>query len=90
MEASFEEMQTVGQVMSYGVPICSFHDADGRGTDINGRTWRWEFSRQFGPLFVNPQGKPLKAQPAENSPAWGAFNKWYANWQQVQHTGVGA
>lgn len=60
----------------YGVRICSFHEADGEGVDINGRKWRWEFSSQFGPLFVDPRGNPLKVQPGEKSPAWPVFNRW--------------
>lgn len=65
----------------YGVRICSFHDADGDGVDYNGRTWRWEFSRLFGPLFVDQRGSPLRVQPGERSPAWKVFERWYEKWR---------
>lgn len=61
----------------YGIRICSFHETDGEGVDVNGRTWRWEFSSQFGPLFVDTRGNPIKIQPPEKSPAWPVFQCWY-------------
>jgi hypothetical protein len=67
--------------MAYGWRVCSFHDAEGEGVDINGRTWRWEFSRQFGPTFLDKDGDPLRVQPAEKSPAWRVFNRWYDEWR---------
>jgi hypothetical protein len=43
----------------------------------NGKSWRWEFSKYFGPLFLKKDGEPLKKQPiSENHPAWIVFNKW--------------
>jgi hypothetical protein len=69
--------------MAYGVRICSFHDASGEGVDINGRMWRWDFSRQFGPLWIDHRGNPLKVQPAETSPAWSVFNRWYEEWKKT-------
>lgn len=73
----------------YGVRICSFHEADGEGVDINGRVWRWEFSRQFGPLFTDGNGKPLENQPGERSPAWPVFNRWYEARQSFETTEAG-
>lgn len=65
--------------MTHGARLCSFHTASGEGRDINGRLWRWDFSKIFGPVFVDKYGNPLKAQPIkETHPAWGPFNTWYA------------
>lgn len=65
--------------MAYGWRVCCFVEAEGEGMDINGRTWRWEFSRQFGPVFIDKRnGDPLDVQPAEKSPAWPVFERWLA------------
>lgn len=74
--------------MTYGVRLCYFGEAIGEGVDINGRMWRWEFSKQFGPVFVDKtHGDPLYVQPAENSPAWPVFELWLAERQHPQHEG---
>ena len=64
--------------MSYGVRLCSFHTASGRSEDGK---YRWDFSSQFGPLFVSKKGVPLKNQPGEHHPAWTAFERWYKQWK---------
>ena len=35
----------------------------------------------FGPTFLGKNGEPLKNQPGAHSPAWGAFNDWYKEYQ---------
>lgn len=67
----------------YGVRICCFNTSSGEGVDRNGRTWRWDFSPQFGPVFIDKHGRPLKAQPvSENHVVWPVFNAWYAKLKQ--------
>lgn len=77
--------------MSYGVRICYFCEAIGEGVDINGRVWRWEFGRQFGPVFIDKRnGDPLDVQPAEKSPAWPVFEHWLAERNKANGSTVGA
>lgn len=46
--------------------------------DIEQDGYRFDFSEQFGPLFLTKKGEPLKNQPMPKSRAWKAFDKWYA------------
>lgn len=65
--------------MVYGVRICSCTDATGSGT-VNGKKFQWDFSEQFGPLFLTSKGVPMRTQPL-NGPAWRAFNAWYPGYR---------
>ena len=56
---------------------CSHSIFLGEGTDINGKKWKWEFNRMFGPIFLRKDDEPLKNQPiSENHPVWEVFEKW--------------
>jgi hypothetical protein len=69
--------------------LCCTPTHQGEGVDRNGRLWRWEFSPQFGPLFVNQQGDPLLVQPmSERHPVWPVFNEWLAAHQAKKRDGV--
>ena len=60
---------------------CSHAIWYGEGKDSNEKNWRWEFSPQFGPLFLRKDKEPLKNQPIkENHPSWKPFYKWLNNW----------
>jgi len=48
----------------------------GEGVDGNGKTWRWEFHPWMGPTFTRKDGKFLRNQPGESSPAWAVFEAW--------------
>jgi len=37
---------------------------------------RFEFSRMFGPMFLDSEGEPLKEQPLPGSKKWEAFEEW--------------
>jgi len=56
---------------------CSHAIFSGEGKDRNGKIWRWEFSPQFGPLFVGKRGNSLKNQPIMPwHRAWEPFETW--------------
>lgn len=56
---------------------CSHAVYTGQGKDRTGHLWRWEFSPQFGPLFVGVRGEALERQPIRpNHRAWEPFEKW--------------
>lgn len=60
------------------VQLCSFHDSDGEVV-VNGKCWRFEFSKRFGPLWVNKNRTEKKNQ---NPPklVWRDFYKhWYSS-----------
>jgi len=40
------------------------------------RTYRFEFSPQFGVTFLTVMGTHRQVQPAENNPVWDKFEKW--------------
>jgi hypothetical protein len=64
--------------------ICSFYNAEG-SAKIGNRTWRWEFSDQFGPLFVDDRGVPLKDQQlSERHPVWRHFEAWLAKYRGTE------
>jgi len=60
-----------------GVIACSFTDCQGSG-EVNGRTYHWDFSERFGPLFTTAKGRELKTQPGVKTYAWIAFERWLA------------
>jgi hypothetical protein len=43
---------------------------------IYGKTWKFEFSERFGPLFIRPDDMPYVNQPKVTSAAWAAFEDW--------------
>ena len=60
------------------VAICtSFHTASGSG-GYGGKTYYWDFSDRFGPLFTNEQGEEITPQPGPRSHAFKAFSVWHA------------
>jgi len=44
---------------------------------VNGKTNRFEFNPQFGPIFMNCNWDPLKRQPCEKNPVRDEFEKWH-------------
>jgi hypothetical protein len=55
--------------------IVTVPDAEGFAI-VNGRMWRWEFSKWTGPMFLRADGEPMVRQPGEDHPVWAAFEKW--------------
>jgi hypothetical protein len=73
--------------VSHNWRICSFYEATGECL-IGNRTWRWEFSSMFGPLFVDGRGVPLKDQQlSERHPVWPHFEAWLKKHRESQGTG---
>lgn len=50
-------------------------EAEG-SAQVGRRTYRWEYSRWWGPTFLRRDGKPLKRQPGEGHPVWALFEAW--------------
>lgn len=49
-----------------------------------GRSWRFEFSEQFGPSLVDDQGEILSRQPTSpHHPFFGPFHQWLWQGQQL-------
>jgi hypothetical protein len=55
---------------------CSFHTASGSG-GYGGRTYYWDFSDMFGPLFTDSEGVEIDPQPGVRSHAFKAFEIWH-------------
>lgn len=60
--------------------IDSWHTASGSG-GFGGRTYYWDFSDMFGPLFTDKDGRELKRQPGVRSHAFKAFEIWHRELQ---------
>lgn len=58
------------------VIVDSFTEATG-SAKVGARTFYWDFSAMFGPLFTTAEGEPLKNQPGTRSRAWKAFEDWH-------------
>lgn len=56
--------------------VDSWHTASGTG-GYGGKTFYWDFSDMFGPLFTDAEGRELKRQPGPRSYAWKAFEIWH-------------
>lgn len=56
--------------------VDSFTTAGG-AAKVGARTFYWDFSEMFGPLFTTAEGEPLKNQPGIRSGAWKAFEAWH-------------
>lgn len=61
--------------------ITSFVDAAAQEILVKGKTVRFDFSRRFGPLLVDDEGRELDHQPvSERDPFWPPFRIWLAKW----------
>lgn len=56
--------------------VDSFTQCSGTG-GYGGRTYYWDFSEMFGPLFTDEHGEPLTHQPGPRSHAFKAFDIWH-------------
>ena len=56
--------------------VCSFTEAPTYTIEVGGRSWRFEWSDHFGPLFINKCGSPMRTQP--NPIAVLAALSWWA------------
>jgi hypothetical protein len=44
---------------------------------VSGRTWKFSFNPQFGPLFLRQDGEPMNRQPTEYHPVWDKWELWH-------------
>jgi hypothetical protein len=58
-----------------GFIACSSHSCSGSG-EYRGKTYHWDFSDRFGPLFTTKDGGDIDPQPGIRSHAWAAFEVW--------------
>lgn len=62
---------------------CLGPDAVDQKVIVNGKEVRFEFSRRFGPLLVDEDGRELDKQPtSERDAFWVPFNAWLADWMK--------
>lgn len=45
-------------------------------TDSQGRKWRFEQTRMFGPIVLRADGEPKVRQPGSRSAFWDAYDAW--------------
>jgi hypothetical protein len=72
----------------YGCDYCSecshaYHI--GAGSDINGKSWRWQYNPWEGPTFLRKDGNAMLRQPSIKSPAWDVFQKWFVAYDMEQY-----
>ncbi len=60
------------------IHICNFTDYPDIRHEFEGQICYFDFSTQFGPLFLRGDGEPKKVQPINpNCWSWRAFGDWY-------------
>lgn len=55
--------------------IVTFPDGYGSAM-VNGRKWRWDYTKWGGPIFLNKDGSDRKRPPGPKHPVWKAFERW--------------
>jgi hypothetical protein len=59
-----------------GFHICSFTDFDNLLMTAGGHSYRFEFSKRFGPLLLGKRGQTLTTLPPVRSAFWKALQLW--------------
>ena len=54
------------------VTVCDLPDQQ---VVVNGRVWRFDFDRHFGPLWLRKDGSERRCQNP-NKRVWAAFEEW--------------
>ena len=44
--------------------------------EVDGRIWRFDFDKRFGPLWLRKDGEPRKCQFPTSKRVWDAFENW--------------
>ena len=55
--------------------IISVCDMPDQQVTVNGRTWRFDYDRHLGPLWLKKDGTERKCQNP-GKPVWRAFDEW--------------
>lgn len=55
--------------------VCSFTDFADIALSVEGREYRFAFSKRFGPTTLGERGQPI-ALPPRRSPFWDALHAW--------------
>jgi hypothetical protein len=63
--------------------ICSFTDFADLTIEAGGQSFRFEFSRRFGPAMLGKRGDIIAWVPAKRSPFWKALQAWCDQGHQV-------
>lgn len=60
--------------------------------EVNGREWRFDFDRRFGPLWLRKDGEPRVCQNPK-SEVWDGFQEWFEKYNaeacQTEKGGLG-
>lgn len=51
---------------------------------VEGKTWRFDYDKHLGPIWLNKDGTDRKCQCLSNPAVWVEFEKWQAKWEEVQ------
>lgn len=62
--------------------FCSFINEANVLVKFGKRTYCFDFSERFGPLFLDIHGEPLRNQPQPRTKAWQAFKIWHGGYKQ--------
>lgn len=50
---------------------------------VNGRIWRFDYSKSLGPTWLKKNGEPRECQNP-NKAVWQAFEEWLGKWEEAQ------
>lgn len=68
--------------------ICSFTDFSDVTLEAGGQVFRFEFSKQFGPLMIGKRGNTIDGVPPQCSPFWRALEAWCKQGHRVDKGGL--
>ena len=56
--------------------VCSFTDFSDLTIQAGGKSYRFEFSKRFGPTMIGKKGQTIETTPPIRSPFWRALELW--------------
>jgi hypothetical protein len=65
--------------LAYGAIVCG-PDKINQKILVNGRVWRFDFDRWFGPLWLRADGETRKCQNPKKA-VWQAFQEWLEKYE---------
>lgn len=69
------------------VHICSSVELSDLTIDAGGKSFRFEYSRMFGPMMLGKRGDPITTFPRLRSPFWPAVQAWERQGRRVDDDG---
>lgn len=75
-------MKRIATIVENGRVVGLVHGADepDQSIVVNGRKWRFDFDRMFGPLWLKSNGTTERKCQNPSRSVWAEFEKWHRAW----------